>query len=286
MQPPPYDLVVLDLDGTILEKEFEGGYSPRVRHAIAAVQASGVPVTIATGRTLDYVRTQTPLLGITTPVVTTQGAVVGDPVSGEVLFEADMPLDVARAVAEWADKTGRVTIFYFSNRDGTTTLYQNREVWQSAVYDHWFGMPRRIQPNLSELLGARDHPPLKFISVNDASAEADLTPILQERFGPTMHMARTHALLIEGTAAGVDKGSGLLHLLEHLKIAPQRVLAVGDNENDIPMLKIVGMGVAMGQATDKVKSFAQWIAPSIFEDGAAVAMERFVIGDWGLGTGE
>ncbi len=279
MKLPRYDLVVLDLDGTILEKEFAGGYSPRVRQAIAAVQASGVPVTIATGRTLDFVRTQTPLLGITTPVVTTQGAVVGDPISGEVLFEADMPLDVARAVAEWADKTGRVTIFYFSNRDGTTTLYQNREVWQPAIYDHWFGMPRRIQPSLSDLLAASDHPPLKFISVNDASAEPDLTPILQEQFGPTMHMTRTHALLIEGTAAGVDKGSGLLHLLERLKISPQRVLAVGDNDNDIPMLKLAGMGVAMGQATDKVKAAAQWIAPSIFEDGAAVAMEKFVIGE-------
>ncbi|HRJ45398.1 MAG TPA: HAD family hydrolase, partial [Caldilineaceae bacterium] len=210
MQPPAYDLVVLDLDGTILEKEFEGGYSLRVRQAIGAVQALGVPVTIATGRTLDFVRTQTPLLGITTPVVTTQGAVVGDPVSGEIFYEADMPLDVARSVAAWADATGRVTIFYFSNRDGTTTLYQNREVWQPAVYDHWFGTPRRIQPNLSELLGARDHPPLKFISVNDASAEPDLTPLLQEQFGPTMQMTRTHALLIEGTAAGVDKGAGLL----------------------------------------------------------------------------
>ncbi|MBX3052667.1 MAG: HAD family phosphatase [Caldilineaceae bacterium] len=278
MQPRAYDLVVLDLDGTILEKEFEGGYSQRVRHAIAAVQASGVPVTIATGRTLDFVRTQTPLLGITTPVVTTQGAVVGDPVSGEVLFEADMPLDVARAVAAWADSTGRVTIFYFSNRDGTTTLYQNREVWQPGVYDHWFGTPRRIQPNLSELLASSEHPPLKFISVNDAGTEPDLIPILQAQFGPTMLMTRTHALLIEGTAAGVDKGSGLLHLLERLKIPPQRVLAVGDNENDIPVLKLAGMGVAMGQATDKVKSFAQWIAPSIFEDGAAVALEKFVIG--------
>ena len=278
MQPARYDLVVLDLDGTILEKEFEGGYSPRVRQAIAAVQASGVPVTIATGRTLDFVRTQTPLLGITTPVVTTQGAVVGDPISGEVFYEADMPLDVARAVAAWADATRRVTIFYFSNRDGTTTLYQNREVWQPAIYDHWFGMPRRIQPSLSALLAASDHPPLKFISVNDASAEADLTPILQEQFGPTMLMTRTHALLIEGTAAGVDKGSGLLHLLERLQIAPQRVLAVGDNENDIPMLKIAGMGVAMGQATAKVKAAAQWIAPSIAQDGAAVAMEKFVLG--------
>ena len=278
MQPRPYDLVVLDLDGTILEQKFEGGYRPRVRQAITAVQTLGVPVTIATGRTLDFVRTQTPLLGITTPVVTTQGAVVGDPVGGQIFFEADMPLDIARQVAAWADATGRVTIFYFSNQDGTTRLFQNREVWPSHVYDHWFGTPRRIQPSLGELLAASDHPPLKFISVNDNSAEPDLTPVLQAQFGPAIHMTRTHDLLIEGTAAGVDKGSGLLHLLKRLEISPQRVLAVGDNENDIPLLKLAGMDVAMGQATDKVKAAAQWIAPSIFEDGAAAAMERFVIG--------
>lgn len=107
-----------------------------------------------------------------------------------------------------------------------------------------------------------------------------------------MHMARTHALLIEGTAAGVDKGSGLLHLLQVLNIPAQRVLAVGDNET-MSMLKIAGMGVAMGQATDKVKAAARnGLRRPLFRrrgsgNGAVCELgEEQGIGDWGLGTGK
>jgi len=92
-------------------------------------------------------------------------------------------------------------------------------------------------------------------------------------------MSRTHPLLVEATAAGVDKGEGVRHLLALLDIDPAHVLAIGDNENDLPMLKLVGMPVAMGNATASVKALAQWTAPPIDEDGAAIAMHRFVLGE-------
>ncbi len=79
---PPFDLVVLDLDGTILDLYRHSDITPRVRETIARVQDAGIPVTIGTGRTLDYVRGYIGPLGITTPVITTQGAVIGDPVTG------------------------------------------------------------------------------------------------------------------------------------------------------------------------------------------------------------
>ena len=73
----PFDLVILDLDGTILDLYKSVEMSRGVCDTIAAVQAAGVPVTIGTGRTLDYVRAHTSHLRIDTPVVTTQGAVIG-----------------------------------------------------------------------------------------------------------------------------------------------------------------------------------------------------------------
>ena len=66
-----FELVVLDLDGTILDLYHHKPITAAVVDAIAAVQAAGVPVTIATGRTLDYVRDHVAHIGITTPVVTT-----------------------------------------------------------------------------------------------------------------------------------------------------------------------------------------------------------------------
>ena len=79
--------------------------------------------------------------------------------------------------------------------------------------------------------------------------------------------------MVEGTALGNDKGEGIRRLCQLLQIDPQRVLAIGDNDNDIPMLKTVGYGVAMGNATPGAKAVAKWVAPSVEEDGAAVALE-------------
>ena len=281
------ELVVLDMDGTIYGRRFPGGISPRVRRAIAAVQDAGTPVTIATGRIFDFVRTVAPGLGITLPVITAQGAVIGDPVSGELLYEALITHDAARRAAKWADAEDRTTVFYLNQSGGRTRLVQNylgasngaggREGWDSATYDHWFGSPREIHDSLSDVLHDSGARPLKFITVNDHAQEPDLTAALQLRFGSDVHMSRSHQLLVEGTAPTANKGHALDLLADRLGIDPASVLAIGDNENDIPMLRAAGLAVCMGQATAVVRAEADWVAPTLEEDGAAVALERFVL---------
>ena len=90
-------------------------------------------------------------------------------------------------------------------------------------------------------------------------------------------MSRSHQYLVEGTAPTADKGHGLLWLTKRLGIDPGGVLAVGDNENDVPMLRQAGLAVCMGQATESVRAVSDWVAPTLEEDGAAVALERFVL---------
>ena len=281
------DLVVLDMDGTIYGRQFAGGISVRVRRAIAAVQEAGTPVTIATGRIFDFVRAVAPELGITLPVITAQGAVIGDPVSGEVLHESLIREDDARKVAAWADGEERTTVFYLNSSEGRTRLVQNApaggngssgwEGWDSTTYDHWFGSPREMHERLFDILSAPGVRPLKFITVNDPTLEPDQTGALQRRFGEGILMSRSHQYLVEGTAPTANKGHGLLRLTERLGIDPGRVLAIGDNENDIPMLREAGLAVCMGQATAVVRSEADWVAPTLDEDGAAVALERFLL---------
>ncbi len=274
-----FDLVVLDLDGTILDLYHHKEISPVVKAAIDKVQAAGIPVTIGTGRTLDYVRAHTGPLGITAPVVTTQGAVIGDPVTGEVLHETDMPLNAAREVAAWIDETQPISVFYFGDEQGHTRIIQNRSGPEPDFYDHVFGLPRTMASSFAELLADDNaHPPIKFIAINDPEREADVAPGLKERFAGRLSITRTHPWLVEGTALGIDKGRGLLTLCELLCIDPQRVLAMGDNDNDIPMLQAAGFGIAMGNANAGMKAIADWIAPSIEEDGAAVALEKWVLG--------
>ena len=281
------ELVVLDMDGTIYGRQCAGGFSPRVRRAIAAVQEAGTPVTVATGRIFDFVRAVAPELGITLPVITAQGAVIGDPVSGEVLYQALIGQEAARSVAAWADGEERTTVFYLNGSGGRTRLVQSAPItgngqsgwegWDSATYDHWFGSPREMRESLSEVVSEPGAQPLKFITVNDRTREPDQTAALQREFGDGVHMSRSHQYLVEGTAPEANKGHGLLWLTERLGIDPERVLAIGDNENDIPMLRAVGLAVCMGQATAVVRAEADWIAPTLDEEGVAVALERFVL---------
>lgn len=275
----PFDLVVLDLDGTILDLYRHAPISARVAETLAAVQAAGIPVTIATGRTLDYVREHIARLGMVTPVVTTQGAVIGDPVTGHILQETALPLETARQAATWIDGQPYITALYFNDDDGHIHILQNRPGADVEFLDHVFGFPRAYQTPFAPLLaepGARS--PLKFIVVEDRAVHGvDLVAELSARFGAGLTITRTHPRLVEGTAAGVDKGMGLLHLCELLGIAPARVLAIGDSDNDIPLLQQAGFGVAMGNATPGVLAVADYVAPSVAEDGAAVALQTLVL---------
>jgi hypothetical protein len=76
----------------------------------------------------------------------------------------------------------------------------------------------------------------------------------------------------------VSKGDALRRLAAHLDIPQAQVMAVGDQDNDTAMIAWAGLGVAMGNGSPAVKAIADWVAPSVAEDGAAVAIERFVLG--------
>jgi len=219
-------------------------------------------------------------------VVTTQGAMIGDQITGQILAEKTLPLEAARAVAAWVEAVQQLAVFYFTGSDGRTQLYQNIFATTQADIDfhnHVFGAPRTPLPSfLEKLSGPAAHAPVKFILDNDIHSATDLVPELQTRFGDQLYITRTHPRLVEGTAPGVSKGASVLNLCTLLGIDPQRVLAIGDNDNDISMLEVVGYGVAMGNATAGVKAVAQWIAPAIEEEGAAVALQKLVLDPLGV----
>ena len=275
---PRIDLVVLDLDGTILDPYKSTAFSPAIVKTVKAVQDLGIPVTIGTGRAFGMVRDYAPQLGITIPVLTTQGAVIGDPVTGKVLFEKLLPLEAARKAADWIDRQHRVTAIYIPDTDGSVAVYQNVAGTDHDFYDHCFGTPRIMVESFTSLVAAPDaKAPVKFITIDNPDAGDQIVPELTQLLSPELYITRTHPILVEGTAQGVDKGSGLRKLCQILGVNPQHVMAIGDSDNDIPLLQAAGFPVAMGNATEGVQAAAKWIAPTIEEDGAAVAMEKFVL---------
>ena len=280
-----YDLVVLDLDGTVMNPYRREAVSAVVLEAIAAAEAVGVKVTVGTGRTLDYIRHQMPTaLHLPHPVITTQGAVIGDAVTGHVLAEQDLLATDAYALAHWVDDNHYLAAFYVLDDDGHTHVFRNqygRERAEEELLEHLLGHPAENAPCFVDLLDRwAPHPPIKVIVWNHpdyAVDNVDVAQAMEDRFNAHLSITRTHEWLVEATAAGVDKGSGLRKLCALLGVDIDRVIAVGDSDNDIPMLRAAGLGVAMGNANERVKAVADWIAPSLEEDGVAATIQRWVL---------
>ncbi len=277
--PTPFDLVILDLDGTIIDLYSPGGVAQEVLETIQLVQAAGVLVTIGTGRTLAYICSHLSHLGVTTPVVSAMGAVIGDPVSGKVLEKNEVSHKSAHWVAQWSTERQLVCGFYFCDEQGRFRIVQNFDGSKSQeFYDHVITTPRQVGVDLATtLVGTEANAPIKFLLVNDLNEGEDIAPHLRSMIGGDTTIVRTHPMLVEGTALGVDKGYGLRHLCKLLGIDIRRVLAIGDADNDIPMLEAAGTAVAMGNATPGVLAVADWVAPNVDQHGAAVAMRRFVL---------
>ncbi len=264
-------LLALDLDGTLTGDDLV--ISPRVRCAIAAAQESGTVVTLATGRMFDFVLPFARNLGITAPLICYQGGLIQAPDSDGPLYRATMEPALMREALEWQARRGWHVALY---ADGDVFLAERRH--SDAFYRYMLGERLVWVDNLSSVL--EQHEPVKFVVFIEPHDEADcIETELRQRFGGRMELTCSHAIVIEGNPLGVSKKNALHRLAAHLDIPQAQVMAVGDQDNDASMIAWAGMGVAMGNGSPAVKAVADWIAPPLTEDGAAVAIERFLLGE-------
>jgi hypothetical protein len=261
-------LLALDLDGTLMESD--SVISPRVRQAIAAAQQRDVVVTLATGRMLDFTLPFARDLSITAPLICYQGGLIQAPDSETPLYMATMEPALAREVLEWQAQHGWHLILY---ADDKAFLHERRH--PKTFYHDMLGEQLVWVDDLPPVL--ERHKPVKFIVFVEPHEADTVEAELQQRFGTRMEVTRSHALIVEGNPLGVSKGDALQRLADHLDIPQTQVMAIGDQDNDIPMLAWAGVGVAMSNGSPASKAVADWIAPSLTEDGAAVAIERFVL---------
>jgi Cof subfamily protein (haloacid dehalogenase superfamily) len=102
---------------------------------------------------------------------------------------------------------------------------------------------------------------------------------LKTKYRPDqLHITTSVPIFLETTNPAINKGTAIDFLAQNLLgITAQEVMAIGDNHNDVEMLAYAGWGVAMGNAPAEVKAQADWVAPSVDEDGVAIAIDRFVL---------
>jgi Cof subfamily protein (haloacid dehalogenase superfamily) len=256
------DLIALDLDGTLLDPSEL--ISERNRAAIRRSLEGGVRVVLVTGRGTDLPIRISRELNLNLPVICCHGALTKDFGANRTLVHLPIPLQYAKPMVEFAEKNGLSLAIYseehFYRLEGSKVLMDDMTgpAWREAKT---FADVMHEAPTFIRFLGAD--------SVNAMTAEFGDWPLnfRYETWGDFYECA------VLNREAG--KKNALQRLCADFQIPPERVLAIGDSRNDVPMLRWAGIGVAMGNALPEVKESVRYVTAANTEDGVALAIERF-----------
>ena len=261
-------LIALDMDGTILNGSSE--LTPRTKKAIRSAISSGIAVVIATGRMYPSALPLIKEIGISLPCVFYNGAIVRDPISGEILLERGLGKDLTAEI-----------VSYYRDQGWYIQVYNNDNVYVIDGND-----PRtRFYENISKIppvsLGEKlwdfnvDSTKLLGITLDEATFHL-MAEKTRSHFGDRIYTAVSWGAFVEITHPEVNKANGLALVAEKLGIDQKDVLAIGDAGNDKEMIVWAGYGVAMGNSSDQVKTFADEVALDNENDGAAIIIERYL----------
>lgn len=271
-------LLVLDIDGTLAGKA--NVISPRVAQAIQGVQARGIDVAIATGRMYRSALRFHQAVNSQLPLMAYQGAFIKDPHRQQLLRHCPLPRDLALdllthlAPLEAAESLS--IHLYIDDNLHVRAIIEDTEAYASRS-----GIQPIAVGDLRQLLEqnpAIETTKLLALSQN-ISLIQELLLTLGQRYQPQeLYLTRSVDTFFEATHPLANKGSAVQYLAEELlDLKPTQVMTVGDNFNDLEMLKYAGIGVAMGDAPEPVQAVADWVAPSVEADGVAVAIEQFLL---------
>ncbi|MBS9388927.1 MAG: HAD family phosphatase [Dolichospermum sp. WA123] len=267
-------LLVLDIDGTIAGQS--NTLSHPVKEVIAAVQAKGIKVAIATGRMYCSALRFHQEIGSTLPLVAYQGAWIQDPNTQEIHRHLSVSREIALQLLEYfeqPDLRSLLSVHFYINDQ----LYVREITKETESYQQRCGVNAIPVGDLRQLL---DHEPTKILALcDDASLIQQLLTNLRHRYKPTeLYMTTSVATFLEAANTHVNKGNAVRYLAEEmLGLESHNVMTIGDNFNDVEMLSYAGISVAMGNAPDQVQAITDWVAPSVELDGAAIAMEKFLL---------
>ena len=273
-----YRLVALDLDGTALDPR--GELRPAVERCVAEVQARGIRVVITTGRRF---RTGSPFakqLGLDGPCVFHHGALVKEVGSGETRVHRGLPADTYRAVVAEVSRLGPPIVFFdgFPGGEDMVTTHHGRA---HPAHLQYLADNRTAHRLVDDLAAPPDGGALVVALMGEEARLVRLRADLLARFGDRIvvgiHPTYVGGHLLELLPSGVSKWSALRVLAADAGIAPAEILAIGDEMNDVEMLRHAGFGVAMGNARPAVKEAADHVTVANSADGVAVALERFVL---------
>ncbi|MDU0202136.1 Cof-type HAD-IIB family hydrolase [Paenibacillus sp. MAH-36] len=263
----PYRMVVTDIDGTLVD--LEQMISERNMAMIHTFQQQGGIVTLATGRMEDAVQHFAEELDIRHPVILYNGGKIVDLITGECLFEAKLTVEVVRQAIQLQQNVTLDMIFYSERKlwvkeiTPIISTYMKKDRVQCL---EWDSPDFLLKGNVNKILIIRE--------------EQDFTAVLDVFLpvtGIECELVHSESTYLEILPQAVSKGHALKLLVAQMGIEMQDVIAIGDNLNDLEMIREAGLGVAVDNAHPKLKVEAQYIAKSHLNHAVAEVIEKYCL---------
>lgn len=239
-------VLVLDIDGTLTDSDSTIPY--QVIEAIKRLMNKGVTVTLATGRMYTSAKKCASILGIETPLVTYNGAVVQGINSTEPLFSTLIPLDAMYCLFNIAEKYNYYIQVYNDECIFVDKRTKETERDPDLYVARCFEVGRLLEANLK--------PTPKAMTVAHVLEIPERRAMLEQEIPHNIHYTVSAPGLLEMMCKGVSKAASLDRLITSMGFKASDCVACGDSNNDIEMIQWAGIGYAVANATSPLKSVA------------------------------
>ncbi|MFK8243402.1 MULTISPECIES: Cof-type HAD-IIB family hydrolase [unclassified Facklamia] len=266
-----YKFLILDIDDTLLNSQRQ--ITPKTRERLMQLQEDGYYLVLASGRpTKSMIETakELKLDQYHSYIISFNGAVITKMDDESELYSKRLELEEQREIIDYIQAQSLSVISYTD--DEIIIDYEND---YSHIEAELTGIPYHYSP---EYISSIETPQLKLIGVGNPTIVEEVNTALDGQFGQSTYATTSKPYFIEFMHREVSKGDAIKKLVSHLGYTVEQVVACGDGNNDASMIEVAGVGVAMANATDYLKSLADEITKSNDDDGLVDVMNQYFNG--------
>ena len=275
-----YKMICIDIDGTLIKQDHT--LSVETIKAIRRARDKGVMIVLSTGRMYRSARLYADELELDFPIISANGSYVKDKATNEIIYEKNLSKKDLNFIMEVLDKYGVKINFY--NHD---TMYISEHRDYVARYE---ALSKTLPPEkrIEIIYITKDYPMDDFIEEFGGYIQKGIVFPHEGIINSIRNDVAENKLLkvvssgednIEFTSHLADKGLGVLALAKARNIKPSEIICVGDSENDLSMLQVAGLPVAMGNAIPLLKEVATYVTDTNENDGVAKMINKFIFGE-------
>lgn len=258
----------MDLDDSLLGSDLN--ISTKNKKSLTEAMGKGIAVTIATGRMFRSALPYADELDLDVPIISYQGGIIKNKISGDVLYKKTMSMDITQKIIGICQAKGLYCQIYSDN-----DYYFEEESKYSEMYYKAVGVTGKSVGPLDKFLRSE---PIKILIIDEPDKIKKLRKEFSKIFGNQIEITTSKPEFLEFTHKDATKGKALKYLANLKGIPREKIIAIGDNHNDISMIEYAGLGVAMGNAPEEVKRHADYVTGLHDNDGVAQVIDKFVLG--------